>query len=160
MLFCFYFIAVLFVYMLPSTSKMQKPSDLLCPTFSLSAPSLIFPSGALKWLKNNSFKGNILSSFNWGQYIIWNTYPRCKVAFDGRYETVYPIQIQKEYFNFLNGHSEWKSFLENYPHDAVILTRNAKVHLLMLKEPEWQRVYFDQGSVLFLKKTQRITPSK
>ena len=159
-LFFFYLMSVLLVYMLPSTAKINKPSDILSPTFSLSAPSLIFPSGALKWLKNSSFKGNILSSFNWGQYIIWNTYPHCKVAFDGRYETVYPIKIQREYFNYLNGHPEWKGFLENYPHDAVILTRNAKVHLLMLKEPEWQRVYFDQGSVLFLKKTQRITPSK
>lgn len=120
------------------------------PSFSLMAPSPIFPEGALKWMAKNSFEGNILPSFQWGQYIIWATHPRCKVAMDGRYETVYPDHVPKEYFDFHHGKNNWKLFLEKYPHDALLLMPNTKIHSLMLKEPSWKVVYSDEGSVLFL----------
>ena len=127
------------------------PSKGMLPAFSLMAPSPIFPEGALKWMAKNSFKGNILPSFQWGQYIIWATHPKCKVAMDGRYETVYPNHVQREYFDFHHGRDNWRIFLEKYPHDALLLMPNTKIYSLMLKEPSWQLVYSDEGSVLFLK---------
>ena len=124
----------------------------MLPTFSLMAPSPIFPEGALKWMAKNSFKGNILPSFQWGQYIIWATHPKCKVAMDGRYETVYPNYVQKEYFDFHHGRDNWKIFLEKYSHDALLLMPNTKIYSLMLKETSWKVVYSDEGSVLFVRK--------
>jgi len=123
----------------------------MLPAFSLMAPSPIFPEGALKWMAKNSFKGNILPSFQWGQYIIWTTHPKCKVAMDGRYETVYPNHVQREYFDFHHGRDNWRIFLEKYPHDALLLMPDTKIYSLMLKEPSWQLVYSDVGSVLFLR---------
>jgi hypothetical protein len=123
----------------------------IIPTFSLMAPSPIFPAGALKWMAKNSFKGNILPSFQWGQYIIWATHPKCKVAMDGRYETVYPDYVQKEYFDFHHAKNNWELFLDKYPPDALLLMPNTKIYSLMLKEPSWKVVYSDEGSVLFLR---------
>jgi hypothetical protein len=91
--------------------------------------------GALKWMEKNKFDGNILSLFHWGQYLIWSCYPKCKVAIDGRYETVYHEEVHKEYFDFITVREGWRSFLNKYPHDAVLLQLNIKIYLLMLKEP-------------------------
>lgn len=151
-LLCFYLTANLLVYMFPYTVKMQRPSDVLLPTLSISVPSLIFPSGALKWLENNSFEGNILPSFQWGEYFIWTTHPKCKVAIDGRYETVYTDPTQKEYFDFHHGRDGWKIFLDKYPHDALVLIPNTNIYFLLLKEPGWKMVYSDQGSAVFLRR--------
>ena len=129
----------------------KLPYQGMLPAFSLMAPSPIFPEGALKWMAKNSFKGNILPSFQWGQYIIWATHPKCKVAMDGRYETVYPNHVQKEYFDFHHGKSNWKLFLEKYQHDALLLMPKTKIYSLMLQKKSWKVVYSDEGSVLFLR---------
>jgi hypothetical protein len=71
---------------------------------------------------------------------------------DGRYETVYEEEFSREYFDFQAGRGNWKTFLRKYPHEMVLLKANTKTHLLMLREPSWQVVYSDQGSVLFLRK--------
>jgi len=158
-LFCFYLVAVFTVYMLPSITKIQKPSDVLCPSFSLSASCSIFPCGALKWLENNSFRGNILTSFHWGEYVIWHTYPHCKVAFDGRYETVYPEFVQKEYFDFVNANDRWKYFLEKYPHNAILVNTKTRIHFLLTREPAWRVAYTDRLCTLFIRDDQLLNNS-
>ncbi|HDQ03501.1 MAG TPA: hypothetical protein ENN23_02880 [Deltaproteobacteria bacterium] len=136
-------------------SKKPYVSASVLPTFSISAPRSIFPVGALEWMGENYFEGNILSLFQWGQYIIWSTHPKCKVAMDGRYETIYPEHVQKEYFDFANGRDGWRIFLNKYPHDAVLIMAKTKIHLLMLKEPLWEKVYSDGLCVLFIRKDRK-----
>ncbi len=145
--------------MLPSSIKIQKPSDILCPSFSLSASCSIFPCGALKWLENNSFRGNILTSFHWGEYVIWHIYPHCKVAFDGRYETVYPELVQKEYFDFVNANDRWKYFLEKYPHDAILVNTKTRIYFLLTREPAWRVAYTDRLCTLFIRDDQLLNNS-
>jgi hypothetical protein len=71
---------------------------------------------------------------------------------DGRYEAVYPENVYKEYFDFLMGREGWQIFLNKYPHDLVLMIPNTRIHLLMLKETSWKRVYSDSGCVLFIRK--------
>ena len=155
-LVCFYLSINLIVGMLPSTIAMRSLSrKKIIPAFSLAAPSPVFPVGALKWLEQNSFEGNILPEFHWGQYFIWTTYPKCKVAIDGRYETVYTDHTQKESFDFSHGRDGWKIFLDKYPHDALVLVPKTNIYFLLLKEPGWKMAYSDQESAVFLR--QHIT---
>ena len=46
---------------------------------------VIYPVGAVEYLRLNGFKGNILVPYDWGAYIIWKLYPNVKVSLDGRY---------------------------------------------------------------------------
>ncbi len=124
----------------------------MAPSFHILTPSPNFPTGAIKWIKEKDLKGNILPHFDWGEFLIWTCYPSCRVAMDGRYETVYEEEFSRQYFDFLTGRDNWKSFLRKYPHEIVLLKANTKTHLLMLREPSWQVVYSDAGSVLFLRK--------
>jgi len=152
-LVCFYISISLIVGMLPSSIATRSLSrNKIIPAFFLAAPSPVYPTGALKWLEQNSFEGNILPVFHWGQYFIWTTYPKCKVAIDGRYETVYADHTQKEFFNFSHGREGWKIFLDKYHHDALVLFPNTNIYFLLLKEPGWKVVYSDQGSAIFLRR--------
>jgi hypothetical protein len=124
----------------------------MVPSFAITAPYSYYPIGALKWMEKNNFQGKILPFFGWGEFLIWSCYPNCRVAMDGRYETVYPENVYKEYFDFLMGREGWQIFLNKYPHDLVLMIPNTRIHLLMLKETSWKRVYSDSGCVLFIRK--------
>ena len=124
------------------------------PSFALAAPIPDYPQGAVAWIKNNDFKGNILPHFDWGEFMIWTCYPACRVAMDGRYETVYQEHVAREYFDFLLGRPNWRVFLEKYPHDLVLIKPLTRTHLLMLREPSWRTVYGDRSCVIFVKNEQ------
>lgn len=129
------------------------------PTFAILTPAPHFPVGAVNWIRENNIGGNILPHFDWGEYLIWTSYPACRVAMDGRYETVYSDQVTKEYFDFLNGRENWDVFLRRHPHDMVLLKYKSRTHLLMLREPSWRVAYSDQWSILFLRKGEKATSS-
>lgn len=124
------------------------------PDFRLVVSSDYYPTKAIQWMKTNNIKGNILPHFEWGEYLIWSCYPDCRVAMDGRYETVYKDNVHKEYFDFLYGREGWDIFLRKYPHDIVLLKAGIKTHALMRNEKDWRLVYHDRISVVFMKNKQ------
>ena len=124
------------------------------PSFKLVVSSDYYPTNAIQWMKTNNIKGNILPHFEWGEYLLWSCYPDCRVAMDGRYETVYKDNVHKEYFDFLYGRDGWDIFLRKYPHDIVLLKAGTKTHSLMLNEKDWRLVYHDRISVVFMKNKQ------
>ena len=71
----------------------------------------IYPIGAVEYMKRHNLTGNVLPQFAWGEFIIWTLYPDCRVAMDGRYETVYQDNLSTEFWNFYNGRDGWRSFL-------------------------------------------------
>ena len=63
----------------------------------------------------------MLTEFDWGEYIIWELNGNCRVAIDGRYETVYPEYVAREYFEFAEGGPYLRKYLDKYPHDLILL---------------------------------------
>ena len=121
------------------------------PSFKFFVSADYYPIKAIRWLKINNIRGNILPNFEWGEYIIWSCYPDCRVAMDGRYETVYKDSVQREYFDFLYGRDRWDVFLRKYPHDIVLIKAGTRTHSLMINEKDWRIVYNDNISVMFMK---------
>jgi hypothetical protein len=124
----------------------------VAPSFLLLSPSPSYPTGAFNWMVNNSFKGNILPQFEWGEILIWFFHPDCRVAMDGRYETVYEESFSKEYFDFLNGTDKGIDFLNKYPHDMILIKANTKADLLLRNNPAWKRAFIDSVCALYLKR--------
>ena len=116
-------------------------------------PSIIlhYPVGAINYIQKNNLSGNLLSEFHWGEYLIWVLYPQCRVAMDGRYETVYADTLFDQYTDFIHGRKSWRDFLTHYPPDLVLIDSKSKARPLLLKEPGWQQVYEDGGCALFLR---------
>src|SRR5208283_4838517 len=68
---------------------------------SLTSP-YPYPASACEFMRQHRLRGNILSTFEWGEYLIWNMAPGSKVFIDGRYDTVFPLEIVYKFalFNF------------------------------------------------------------
>ncbi len=121
------------------------------------ARTLYYPLGAVAFITKNSLSGNLLTEFNWGEYLIWTLYPRIRVSLDGRFETVYPEEVCRSYFDFKYGRENWRQFLQKYPPDMILIDSRFRLHTLLNSEPGWRRVYHDSGCVLFLR--QDVAPA-
>lgn len=112
---------------------------------------LYYPVGAVDYLRRHRLSGNILLEYNWGEYVIWQLYPQCRVALDGRFETVYPEAVAADYFAFIFGRDGWRRFPERYPPDMILIDPRAGVYPLMLEDRHWRQVYHDPGCALFVR---------
>jgi hypothetical protein len=101
-----------------------------------------FPANAVNFLKEKKLGGNIFNEFNWGEYLIWHLYPQCKVAIDGRYDTVYPVSFLKNYFD-----SASSGFDIPVNTDFLLLKPERKIDV-----KKWRKIYSDKISVLYTKK--------
>ncbi len=113
---------------------------------------IYYPVGAVDYIRRQGLSGNLLLEFNWGEYAIWNLYPRCRVALDGRYETVYPEEVALPYFQFIQGHPGWRGFLERYPPDLVLVDSRSRIYPLLLADGAWRQVYADPGCALLVRR--------
>lgn len=123
----------------------------LAPSFVITASPAAYPIGALNYMMENGITGNILPHFEWGEFIIWHGYPDVRVAMDGRYETVYPEEVHREYFDFLYARPTWRLFLEKYPHEMVLLHPGTRIAERMRQEKGWRIAYGDPVCLLFLR---------
>jgi len=114
-------------------------------------PGQYYPVGAVAYLESNHLSGNLLTEFGWGEYLIWTLYPKCLVALDGRYETVYPPRVAQNYFNFINQVQNSRQFLDDYPPDLILLSPRTKACAMISSLPGWRQVYADTGSTLFVR---------
>ncbi len=117
-----------------------------------SLPGQYYPVGAVAYLRAHHLSGKLLTEFGWGEYLIWNLYPRCRVALDGRYETVYPPRVAQSFFNFINQAGKKRQFLDDYPPDLILLAPRSKARAFISSLPEWRQVYADTGSALFVRR--------
>lgn len=121
--------------------------------------AIYYPVQAVGWIKGQGVAGSLLTEFNWGEYLIWELYPQCRVSLDGRFETVYPPQICQEYFACLEGREGWREFLTKYPPQLILLAPSSPLSRLLQKEQAFQEVYRDAGCILFLRRQDLAGPA-
>ncbi len=108
------------------------------------------PAGAVAFMKENHLHGNVLSIYNWGEYLIWHLAPESKVFIDGRYDTVYPPQVIKDYFVFESGSPDPERVLKAYKHDFAIVPPDSNQWEVMSRSPDWKLIYRDEIAGLFV----------
>jgi hypothetical protein len=115
---------------------------------------------AVEFMQKNQLSGKILNGFNWGEYLIWFLYPSCKVAMDGRYETVYGDDLCRLHSEFYYGRPGWRKFLEQFPPDFILVDPRSQVYALLKAAPDWRQVYRDAGCALFQPRmaTSKLSP--
>jgi hypothetical protein len=117
--------------------------------FSLIIPERYYPVGAVRYLGYNHLSGKLVVHYDWGEYVIYLLYPHFRVAMDGRYETVYPPEVCQIYWDFAFARPNWKTFLEQYPPDFILLPKNEETTKLLTRDPAWRIVYSDKFCILF-----------
>lgn len=112
------------------------------------APSDKYPMGAVEYLAERRFTGNVMTHFNYGAYVSWRLYPAVKVSLDGRYDIAYPTAVADEQFAFHLGRPGWRETLARYPTDLVLVSRKSPIATRM-PGTGWKRVYRDRKFDLY-----------
>ena len=84
-------------------------------------------------------------------------YPQCRVAMDGRYETVYPGDVFEGYLDFILPRDGWRHFLDSYPHEIIIVNASSRIRALLGAHPGWEEKYSDPTCALLVKKQSRLS---
>ncbi|MGB6554876.1 MAG: hypothetical protein WBE78_15410 [Candidatus Binataceae bacterium] len=108
-----------------------------------------FPVGAIEFAQRNGLSGNILTTYEWGGYVVWHEVPPSKVFFDS-FDERYPDRVQYSYIGFINGGKAGEAaMLAGYPHDFVLIpTASAQDHF-MAERKDWSLIYRDPAAALF-----------
>ena len=118
------------IHLLPG----HQPSTILIQTSK-------HPYNAIKFIHDNSLRGNIVVYFDWAQSALWYLHDTCKVAFDGRFRTVYPKVIEDDYFHFHNLDDQWTNIIDRYKTQMILMPKNWPGVKALEKFNEWQLVY-------------------
>ncbi|MBZ5596079.1 MAG: hypothetical protein LAP39_27870 [Acidobacteriia bacterium] len=90
----------------------------------------------------------ILTSDQWGDYLIYRMYPHQRVFVDGRSDFYGPA-IGRDYLVLLNGAPGWARIMEQYRFDLALLPAEWPLAQLMMCHPAWQVRYQDRQAVVF-----------
>jgi hypothetical protein len=123
-----------------------------------SPTDMYYPVGAVEYIQRMHLSGKLLVRFGWGEYCLWKLYPQCRIAIDGRYETVYPHKVTKPYFNFLFARKGWLKFLQEYPPNMILIDIRSALYTRLSNDPHCRQLYTDSGCALF--RYQGETPGR
>jgi hypothetical protein len=129
-----------------------------------AAPAVTFPDKVfpVRAVEANAFRlappaamPRILTSDQWGDYLIYRLYPRQRVFFDGRSDFFGPA-IGADYQKLLAGESPWRELLDRYHFELALLPRDWALSTALELVPGWRKVYEDPVAVLYA----RVPPSQ
>lgn len=108
------------------------------------------PAGAVSFMRANDLNGNLLVTFPWGEYAIWHLWPQDRVFIDGRYDTVFPLEVIRDYLAFHYATPRARETLRKYHHDFILLpVKGSPAYELVKSLKDWSLIYRDKTCALF-----------
>jgi hypothetical protein len=122
---------------------------------------VVYPVGAVDYLAEHGFAGNLLVGFDWGGYVLWKLHPRVKVSMDGRYEVAYAPEVEAEQYAFFQAEPGWQQLLDQPSYratDAILAPRflGSRIHEKLVELLGWKRVYRDKTFELFARESSDL----
>jgi hypothetical protein len=111
-------------------------------------PEKRFPVAAANQLASQLKGRRILTSDQWGDYLIYRHWPDLKVFIDGRSDFFGP-SIGQDYLDILDVSPKWRDHLARYQIDTVLLPLNTSLGSRLSTEPGWQLLHSDTVSVVY-----------
>ena len=115
--------------------------------------AMVYPTGAVRYLQEHSFSGNVMTPFASGAYVSWMCYPQVRVSIDGRYEVAYRDDVFPKHNQFYAAEPGWQNVLNEYSADLILVQANSPVRKSLGKEgthtDRWRVVYEDSVFSLY-----------
>jgi len=133
--------------------------------------TVIYPVGAVDYLAEENFSGNMFVPFNSGAYVSWKLYPQVKISIDSRYEVAFPKERLEEEELFYSASDGWETVLSKFDTHAVLVPTETAIsevlnqRLAMRDQSDsatstqrvgtsssfkWQRVYRDNSFEVYV----------
>lgn len=108
------------------------------------------PVAAVDFLLTERISGNMFNNDQFGDYIIFRSYPRYKVFIDGRLD-MYGARIMKQYLKVTTFGEGWEKVLGSYHISWIIFGSDSDLSRLLLMHKQWKLIYSDKVASIFVK---------
>jgi hypothetical protein len=115
------------------------------------------PVAAVDALRRQLRTGHLLTDYGWGQFALWHLYPRFRIAFDGRYRTVYPPRVEAELIALQRAAVDRPAqtpLLDEHPTDVVLIPVGGSVDRYLEGRADWECVYRDDQAAVFVRQPE------
>ena len=119
---------------------------------------MLYPVGAVDFMKQSGFEGNLMVPFTSGAFVSWNLYPKVKVSIDSRYEVAYPPGSIERSNDFYAAKDGWDKTLESHQTDAVLIPNYNPIRKEMESHQGWFLLYEDGMFSIFSKQEPQSGP--
>jgi hypothetical protein len=134
-------------------TKQVLPSQFDKNLFPVNAAE--FVSASLEDQKspfNQIFQGNLFSSDYYGGYLIYRLYPRLRVFMDGRSDFYWQGGIVNDALKIMRLKPDVADVLDKHKIQWLLLPKDAAFSSWARVNPQWQSIYRDEKSEIFLRK--------
>ena len=111
-----------------------------------------FPVGAVRFLNTHPVPGPMYNAYYFGGYLIFARGPEHKVFIDGRSEVYERAGVMSDDVALINLHPGSVAVLQKYNIQSCLLLPGEALTTVLAALPEWQKVYDDGTSVLFVRR--------
>jgi hypothetical protein len=111
-----------------------------------------FPVKAVEYLDQHPVPEPMFNSYGFGGYLVWSRWPEHKVFIDGRSELYEYGGVLHDYMQVLDIRPPALAILRVYGIRSCLLDRDESLVTVLSALPEWQKVYSDNRSVLFVRR--------
>ena len=119
-------------------------------------PDTHFPVKIVAKHKDLLIRGRVLSTDQWGDYLIYRHYPAQKVFIDGRSDFYGPV-LGKQYLNLAGGRYDWERILSEHNFDAALIPASWALGSLLKRSVDWRLVEDDGKALLFVITSRPMT---
>lgn len=96
--------------------------------FTVRVPNGLMPdSEVAAYARGQKLHGDVLTWFDWGEYLIWHFGPELKVSIDGRRETVYSAELVDGHMRFYSGTDDQWRYPDTLKADYVWIPKQLPV---------------------------------
>jgi hypothetical protein len=113
-------------------------------------PKTFFPAALITRNAERLQNGRVLTTDQWGDYLIFRFPPRQKVYVDGRSD-FYGEQLGKEYLHLLQVASGWQAILNRRGFDTVLLPPEWPIVEVLRNSADWRIVDATDKAILFVR---------
>jgi hypothetical protein len=117
------------------------------PSFQARFDAKNFPTRVVASLGGN-IQGRIFTYDQWGDFLIYSSYPKNRVFFDGRSD-FYGSNFVKKYLDIVTVKYCWQQHLDEYGVDTVLLPADAPLAGALKESSRWRVVYDDGDAIVF-----------
>ncbi|HLJ47240.1 MAG TPA: hypothetical protein VKU01_14585 [Bryobacteraceae bacterium] len=137
-----FWIGVVVIVLAITNSPLHWPQDF---------PKIIFPVDVVASHPDLLRGQKVLTTDQWGDYLIYRFYPEQRVYVDGRSD-FYGESLGKEYLHVLQLSSEWNDILTRRGFSAVLLPPEWPLVEMLKRDSGWQIVMDTGKALLFLRR--------
>ncbi|HEV2424000.1 MAG TPA: hypothetical protein VGZ29_04135 [Terriglobia bacterium] len=112
-----------------------------------------FPVGALHYLRQHPVPGHMYNTYGYGGYLIYAARGPAKVFIDGRADIYERLGVLSDYLNIARVAENTLILLRAYNIQSCLIDRGEALATVLAASPEWQRVYGDKTSLLFVRRS-------